>query len=252
MFFDTHCHLDDKRYDGILDAVIENMQSEGVMEACVIGADINSSEKCLSLAEKYPFLYAVCGVHPSEVYDLDDKAFDRLTKMVKSEKCVAVGEIGLDYYSDDYDKDAQKFWFQKQLDLALGIEKPIVIHSRDACAYTMEILTKYQKLDGVFHCFSESVETMKRVLDLGLYIGIGGVLTFKNAKNIVEVAKACPLEKIVIETDCPYLTPHPYRGHTNTPAFIPLVAKKLAEIKNIPLSEVERVTTENAKKLYRL
>ena len=207
----------------------------------------------MALAEKYPYVYAAVGVHPDEVGALNEETFAGMEALLGHDKVVAVGEIGLDYYWDNESHEVQEKWFVRQLELARRHNLPIIIHSREAAADTMEIMKAHaQGLEGVIHCYSYSREQAEEYVKMGFYIGIGGVLTFKNAKKLKEVAEVVPLEQIVLETDCPYLAPEPFRGKRNQSSYIRYVAEKLAEIKGITAEEVIAVTEENAKKMYRL
>ena len=207
----------------------------------------------MALAEKYPYVYAAVGIHPDEVGALNEEIFAGMEALLRHDKVVAVGEIGLDYYWDNESHEVQEKWFVRQLELARRHNLPIIIHSREAAADTMEIMKAHaQGLEGVIHCYSYSREQAEEYVKMGFYIGIGGVLTFKNAKKLKEVAAAIPLERIVLETDCPYLAPEPFRGKRNQSSYIRYVAEKLAEIKGMTAEEVIAVTEENAKKMYRL
>jgi TatD DNase family protein len=234
--------------------LLASMKENGVERIVNVGASMSSSAESVSLAERYDFMYAAVGVHPSEVDGLTDEDMIKLERYSANEKVVAIGEIGLDYHYDDTDKELQKKWFAKQLDVAVKTKMPVIIHSRDAASDTMDILKKYQgKLSqAVIHCYSYSEEMAKEYVKMGYYIGIGGVLTFKNAKKLKEVAKIIPIEKIVLETDCPYLSPEPNRGQRNDSTNIKYVVKELAGIKGISEEEIERITYENAMKMYEI
>ena len=211
-------------------------------------------EGLLALAEKYPFFYGALGIHPNETKDLTEEDMDWLRKASGSEKIVAIGEIGLDYYWDEPDREIQKKWFVRQLSIAKDTGLPVVIHSRDAAKDTMDIIKAEHKgtTGGVIHCFSYGVDQAREYLDMGYFLGIGGVLTFKNAKKLKEVAEYAPMDRLVLETDCPYLTPVPYRGKRNSSLYLSYVAEALAELKGMERDEVIRVTAENARRLYRL
>lgn len=245
---DTHCHLDNEKFDEDRLEVIERIKEN--LEFCVnIGYDLKSSEETLKLAQKYDFVYGVIGVHPTDITGYDESIENRLEELAKDPKIVAIGEIGLDYHWMTEPKDVQKDGFRKQLALAKRVKKPVVIHTRDAMEDTIEVLNEFPDIEGVIHCYPGSIETAKQLVDR-FYLGIGGTLTFKNAKKTVAVVKDIPLDRIVIETDCPYLTPEPFRGKRNEPIYVEYVAQKIAEIKGVTLEEVVKVTTENAKKLY--
>ena len=247
---DTHCHLDNEKFDEDRLEVIERIKEN--LEFCVnIGYDLASSKKSLELAKEYDFIYAVIGVHPIDIAEYDEEVEKELELLGKNPKVVAIGEIGLDYHWMTEPKETQQERFKRQLELAERLNKPVVIHTRDAMEDTVNILKEYPNITGVIHCYPGSLETAKQLVDR-FYLGIGGTLTFKNSKKAVEVVKDIPLDRIVIETDCPYLTPEPFRGKRNEPIYVEYVAKKIAEIKEISVEDVTKVTTENAKKLYRI
>ena len=245
---DTHCHLDNEKFDEDRLEVIERIKEN--LEFCVnIGYDLASSKKSLELAKEYDFIYAVIGVHPIDIAEYDEEVEKELELLGKNPKVVAIGEIGLDYHWMTEPKEIQQERFKRQLELAERLNKPVVIHTRDAMEDTVNILKEYPNITGVIHCYPGSLETAKQLVDR-FYLGIGGTLTFKNSKKVVEVVKDIPLDRIVIETDCPYLTPEPFRGKRNEPIYVEYVAKKIAEIKEISVEDVTKITTENAKKLY--
>ncbi|MGL4646791.1 TatD family hydrolase [Cetobacterium sp.] len=247
---DTHCHLDNEKFDEDRLEVIERIKEN--LEFCVnIGYDLVSSKKSLELAKEYDFIYAVIGVHPIDIAEYNEEVEKELEILGKNPKVVAIGEIGLDYHWMTEPKEVQQERFKRQLELAERLNKPVVIHTRDAMEDTVNILKEYPNITGVIHCYPGSLETAKQLVDR-FYLGIGGTLTFKNSKKAVEVVKDIPLDRIVIETDCPYLTPEPFRGKRNEPIYVEYVAKKIAEIKEISVEDVTKVTTENAKKLYRI
>ncbi|MGL5053655.1 MAG: TatD family hydrolase [Cetobacterium sp.] len=247
---DTHCHLDNEQFDLDRLEVINKIKEK--LEFCVnIGYDLKSSEESLKLAKEYDFIYAVIGIHPIDIAQYNDTLEKQLEEMAKDSNVVAIGEIGLDYHWMTEPKEVQEERFRKQLELARRVNKPVVIHTRDAMEDTVRILKEYPDLNGVIHCYPGSIETAKVLIDR-FYLGIGGTLTFKNAKKTVEVVKGIPLDRIVIETDSPYLTPIPFRGKRNEPIYVEHIAQKIATIKELNLEEVVRITTENAKKLYRI
>ena len=252
MIFDTHAHYDDDAFDEDRDALLAKMQEAGVEYIVNIGASMASSERSLKLAEKYSFIYAAVGVHPDEVGELNEENFEKLRKWSLHEKVKAIGEIGLDYYWDKEGHDLQKHWFLRQMELAHERKLPMIVHSREAAKDTLDMIiaAKPLELEGIIHCYSYSVEQARAYLNMGYYLGIGGVLTFKNAKKLKEVAEYAPLSQIVLETDCPYLAPVPFRGKRNDSAKIIHVAEELAAIKNVTVEEVLRVTNENGRKLY--
>ncbi len=254
MIFDTHAHYDDDAFDEDRDELLASMAAKNVEYIVNVGASMASSERSLGLAEKYPFVYAAVGVHPDEVGELNEEKFVKLREWTKHEKVKAVGEIGLDYYWDKEGHDLQKHWFMRQMELAHEANLPMIVHSREAAKDTLDMVIAAKPLDlsGIIHCYSYSVEQAREYLNMGYYIGIGGVLTFKNAKKLKEVAEYAPLSQIVLETDCPYLAPTPFRGKRNDSSMIAYVAEELAAIKNMPVEEVLRITNENGKKLYHI
>lgn len=254
MIFDTHAHYDDEQFDIDRDSLLLSMKENGIGTIVNIGANLASSETTLELAHKYDFIYGAVGVHPSDSAELSDDNFDRIRQMCADEKCVAIGEIGLDYYWPEPDHEIQKKWFVRQLDLAREVKLPVVIHSRDAAADTVQILKDNNAGDigGVVHCFSYSKEVATLCVKMGFYIGVGGVLTFKNGKKMKEVVSEIPIEKIILETDCPYLAPEPNRGKRNSSLNLPYVVKAMAEIKGISEEEVIDITERNARDMYRL
>lgn len=253
MIFDTHAHYDDEQFDEDRDALLESMHGGGVGTIVNAGSDIASWEDIRRLVRKYPFVYGAAGVHPDDVGELNEEKFSRLKEILQVDKFVAVGEIGLDYYWDNESHDIQKEWFIRQLNLAKELGKPVIIHSRDAAADTFEIMKEHAAgLDGVIHCFSYSVELAREYVKRGFYIGVGGVVTFKNSKKLKEVVADTPLESIVLETDCPYLAPVPNRGKRNSSLNLVYVAEEIAALKGVTYEEVVRRTEENARRLYHM
>ena len=254
MIFDTHAHYDDDAFDDDRDVLLSGMKEAGVEYIVNVGASMASSERSVALAEKYPFIYAAVGVHPDEAGELNDEKIEQLRKWANHEKVKAIGEIGLDYYWDKEHHDLQKHWFMRQMELANECKLPMIVHSREAAKDTLDmvIAAKPLELSGIIHCYSYSVELAREYLNMGYYIGIGGVLTFKNAKKLKEVAEYVPLSQLVLETDCPYLAPVPYRGKRNDSSKLSLVAEELAAIKQMPVEEVIRITNENGRKLYHI
>lgn len=254
MIFDTHAHYDDEDFDVDREELLSKMKAAGVSHIVNIGASLESTKRSLELAKQYGFIYAAVGVHPSDTGELNEENFAWLSKQCELPKVVAVGEIGLDYYWDEPQRDIQKEWFARQI--ALGREKklPLVIHSRDAAQDTIDIMKteKAEEAGGILHCFSYTKETARTFLDMDFSFGIGGVITFKNAKKLKEAVEYIPMDRIVIETDCPYLSPEPNRGKRNSSLNLPYVIKAIAEIKNLSEEEVLKATYENAKKLYRI
>lgn len=251
MIFDTHAHYDDGQFDEDREELLASMAENGVGTIVNVSASYASCERVTDMARDYPFLYAAVGVHPDEVGDLNEESFARMKALFTREKVVAVGEIGLDYYWEKESHEIQKKWFIRQLELAGELGLPVVIHSREAAADTMEIMKRYAKgLKGVIHCYSYSREMAKEYVKMGFYIGVGGVVTFKNARKLKETVEEIPLASIVLETDCPYLAPVPYRGKRNHSAYIRYVAEEVARLKGLSCEEVIRQTEKNAKELY--
>ncbi|RKM54968.1 TatD family deoxyribonuclease [Butyrivibrio sp. X503] len=254
MIFDTHAHYDDPAFDEDRDSLIASLEKAGIGNVVDIGASIDTTRKALELAHKYDFIYAAVGVHPSEVEELTEDNFELLTEWSEDGRCVAIGEIGLDYHWPEPGRELQKKWFKRQLNLARQKQLPVVIHSRDAAKDTIDIMKEEhaEEIGGVVHCFSYSKEIAKECLDMGFYIGVGGVITFKNGKKLREVVEEAPIENILLETDCPYLAPEPYRGKRNSSLYLPYVVEEIARIKGISSEEVIRITQENARTMYNL
>ena len=254
MIFDTHAHYDDEAFDADREELLRGLPGKGIGAVTNIGSTIESNERCLELAHTYEHVYCALGVHPSECGPMTEDTVTYLREALKDPKAVAVGEIGLDYYWEDTGKELQEKWFRRQLELAKECGMPVVIHSRDAAQDTYRILKESGngEIGGVIHCYSYSPELAAEFVKLGFHIGIGGVVTFKNARKMVETVKAVPLSRIVLETDCPYLAPVPYRGKRNNSGYLLLVADKISEILGISREEVIRATTQNACALYRL
>lgn len=248
MFIDTHCHISKEYFDDIPN-LIDKIVKSGVNKVIVNGCDMNSNLEVLELVEKYDIVYGALGFHPTELGDFSDEQLIWLEKNINNKKIVAIGEIGLDYHYDNTDKVKQKEVFEKQLQIASKYHKPVIVHSRDAINDTYNIISKYNVV-GSLHCFSSSKEMAERFIKLGFYIGIGGVCTYKNAKEIKEVIKAIDLEYIILETDTPYLSPEPVRKEKNTPCNIPTIASYIASLKDVDLSIVSKVTTANASRLF--
>ena len=252
--FDTHAHYDDEAFDEDREVLLQELPKQGIARVVNVGASLSSCKKTIELMETYDFVYGAIGVHPNETAELNEESFAWLREQCQRDKCVAVGEIGLDYYWDEPARSVQKEWFVRQLDLARELSQPVIIHSRDAAKDTVDIMTaeNASEIGGVVHCFSYTKETAKIFLDMGFYIGIGGVLTFKNAKKLKEAMEYIPMDRIVLETDCPYLAPVPNRGKRNSSLNIPYVVAAMAEIKGITEEEVRRQTWKNAHDLYRM
>lgn len=254
MIFDTHAHYDDEAFDEDRDELLSSMAAQGIAKIVNIGSSFEANEKTLKLAQEYDFIKAAFGIHPEFADRLNEENFKYIEELCRLDECVAVGEIGLDCYWPEPDVSIQKPWFERQMDLARRIGKPIVVHSRDAAQETYEMMKAAGAGDigGVVHCFSYSKEMAKLFVDMGLYIGVGGVITFKNGKKLKEVVEYIPLEHIVLETDCPYLAPVPFRGKRNSSLLLPHVVGAISEIKGVSREEVERITWDNAHRLYHL
>ena len=251
MIFDTHAHYNDEQFDPDRDELLKTMEKAGVGTIMEIGASLKSSRQAVALSKQYPFVYAAVGVHPDNVGELNEETFQDLTEMCEEPKVCAVGEIGLDYYWDKESREMQKYWFIRQLELAKEKELPVNIHSRDAAEDTMEILKNYAgKITAIIHCYSYSKEIALEYVKMGFYIGVGGVVTFKNGKKLKETVRAIPLDRIVLETDCPYMSPEPNRGKRNDSRNIHYVAEEIARIKEETKEEVIKQTENNAKLIY--
>ena len=248
MMIDTHCHIFNEYYDDI-DSLIKKIKDAGVKKIIVNGCDMKSNLEVLELVKKYDIVYGAIGFHPTELVDYNDECIKWLEEHIMDDKVVAVGEIGLDYHYEDMNKELQQEVFKKQLEIASKYDKPVIVHSRDAIQDTYDMLKKY-KIRGSVHAFSGSLEMAKEFIKLGFYVGIGGVCTYKNAKNIVDVIENISMEYILLETDSPYLAPIPHRGAQNTPAYIPIIAERVSEIKNVALSTVSKITSDNAQRLF--
>ena len=248
MYIDTHAHLFKEYYDNI-DMIIDKCKKSGVNKIIISGCDMTSNMEVLELINKYDIVYGTIGFHPTELNDFKDEYFDILENNINNEKIVGIGEIGLDYHYDNTDKNRQIYVFRKQLDIAKKYNKPIVVHSRDSIGDTYNILKEYN-LKGSIHCFSGSVEMARLFTKLGYKLGIGGIITYKNAKTIKEVVKDIDLSYLLLETDSPYLTPEPYRKDKNDSSYIPLIAKEIANIKNIDITDVYRTTSDNSMAIF--
>ena len=252
MIFDSHAHYDDHRFDEDRDELIASLWTHGIGKVINIGSDLASIENVLSLVETYPEFYGSVGIHPSDTKDLTEEDMVYLKKFAAKDGIVAIGEIGLDYYYEEPEINIQKKWFHRQLDLAEETGLPVIIHSRDACRDTLDILKERKRVIGVVHCFSYTKETAEEYLKMGYYIGIGGVLTFKNAKKLKEAVEVIPMDRILLETDCPYLAPEPHRGTRNSSLMLPYVIEEIARIKNLEPKQVEDATWENAHRLFHI
>ncbi len=252
MLFDTHAHLNAVQYEQDLEEVIQRAKDEGVSHIVVVGFDRPTIKRAMELTESYDFIYAAVGWHPVDAIDMTDEDLAWIKELASHPKVVALGEMGLDYYWDKSPKEVQKEVFRKQIALAKEVKLPIIIHNREATADILEILKEENahEVGGIMHCFSGSLEVARQCMDMNFYISFGGPVTFKNAKKPKEVAAAIPLEYLLIETDCPYLTPHPFRGKRNEPSYVKYVAEKIAELRELTFEEVAHITTENAKKIF--
>jgi len=252
MIFDSHAHYDDEQFDEDRETLLDSMQSRGIGYIVNVGANIASGRETIGLTKRFANVYGAVGVHPSEVEELNDENMAWLKKAAKKPKIVAIGEIGLDYHWEEPAPELQKQWFEAQLELAREVKLPVIIHSRDAAADTLEIMKAHNagEIGGVVHCFSYGVEMAREYLDMGMYIGVGGVVTFKNSRKLKEVVEYAPIEQIVLETDCPYLSPEPNRGRRNSSINLPYVVNAVAEIKKMAPKEVIDITCKNAMKMY--
>lgn len=253
MLFDTHTHYNDPRFDEDRDEILSSMQANNVGYILNAGCSVKSTGDSIALAEKYDFVYSSAGVHPIYTEGITNEDFDAVKKFADHKKVRAIGEIGLDYFRKPDDREIQKGAFDTQIDIARELDLPFIIHCRDACKDVLDILKAKNVGEGaLWHCFSESKETARIILNMGFTIAVGGTLTFKNNVRTVEAARYIPLENLVIETDCPYLSPVPHRGERNSSLNIHLVAEKLAEIKGVSVEEVEEITTQNAKRFFNI
>ncbi len=251
---DSHAHYDDEAFDRDRESLLGELPEKGICAAVNVSASMETAEKTISLTERYPYIYGALGVHPNETAGLTEEDMQWLEARCSLPKIVAVGEIGLDYYWDKPERDVQKLWFSRQIELARKVGLPMIIHSRDAAADTLDMIRSHRggEIGGVIHCFSYGVELAREYLNMGFYLGIGGVLTFKNARKLKEVAAYAPIERILLETDCPYLAPVPNRGKRNSSLNLPYVAEALADIKDMTAEEVVRITAENVRACYRM
>ena len=256
MIFETHAHYEDKKFDLDRDELLTSMSLNGISPIVNVGSSIETTKKSIELAEKYDFIYAAVGVHPSDIECLSEDGMEWLRRQAEHPKAVAIGEIGLDYYWDKEEdvQEKQRYWFRRQLELAKDAGLPVIIHSRDAAEDTLSIMRNAYEMQitGVIHCFSYSAEIAQEYVKMGYYIGVGGVVTFKNAKKLKEVVEKIPWGKILLETDCPYMAPEPFRGKRNSSIYLTYVADKIAELKDVTRQEVIDVTRQNAYHMYRI
>jgi len=252
MFFDTHAHYDDKRFDDDRDMLLGSMNDAGITMIMNAGSSLESSEFSLKLADKYAFIYSSAGVHPHDSKSMSDTTVSELEALLAHPKAMAVGEIGLDYHYDFSPRDVQRKRFREQLDLARRVKKPVIIHERESLSDTLDTIRDFRDLTGVFHCYSGSWETAKGILDMGWYLSFTGVITYKNARRALEVIEKMPAERIMLETDCPYLTPEPMRGKRNSSLYLPYTAEKIAEVRGVTVEEVAALTMENGLRFFNL
>ena len=253
MLFDTHAHLDDRAFNEDREALLSDLPRQGLALVMNPGCSLSSSRNADALSKQYDYIYAAVGSHPDAADEVNEAVLEQYRQLVKANpKIKAIGEIGLDYHYEDIPRDLQKAAFRAQMKLAEELQLPVIVHEREAHADAMEILDQFPTVTGVFHCYSGSAEMAKELVKRGWYIGFTGVLTFKNAKKAVEVAKLLPHDRLVLETDCPYMAPEPFRGKRNHPGYLYRMAEKLAEIWELPVEEVQAITLENGKRLYNI
>ncbi len=254
MIFESHAHYDDGAFDGDRAEILRECRKQGISAIVNVSASLSSVKTTLALAEAYDFIYGAVGIHPDEVGELNEENFSWLKEKCRHPKAVAVGEIGLDYYWDKEGRETQKYWFRRQMELAWELGLPVIIHSREAAADTLEEVKKAHKpgQKAVVHCFSYGPDLAREYLDLGYYIGVGGVVTFKNAKKLKEVVKLVPIQRILLETDCPYLAPEPFRGKRNSSLNLSRIAEAIGQLKGMDAEAVMAITEENARKFYHL
>ncbi len=252
MLFDTHAHMDDRAFAEDRPALIASFADADIGLILNPGCSLESSRDAVALAEQYPFIYAAVGSHPDAADEVNEAVLEAYRMLCKHQKVKAIGEIGLDYHYEDIPRQVQQKAFRAQMELAQQVNLPVIIHEREAHEDGMKIIREFPNVKGVFHCFSGSAEMARQLVDMGWYIGFTGVLTFKNARRAIEAAQAIPLERIVLETDCPYMAPEPFRGKRNHPGYLYRMAEKLAEIKGISVEDAKKATFENGKRLYRI
>lgn len=253
MLFDTHAHMDDRRFDADREEVLQGLSEKGVALVMNPGCSLESSRNAIALAEKYPFVYAAVGSHPDVADEVNEAVLEEYRKLCKLHpKVKAIGEIGIDYHYEDIPRDLQLKAFRMQMELAREVKLPVIVHEREAHEDGMAIVREFSDVTGVFHCYSGSAEMAAQLVDKGWYIGFTGVITFKNARKAIETIERIPLERIVLETDCPYMAPEPFRGKRNDPGYMFRMAEKLAEVKGISVEQAQAATLENGKRLYRI
>ena len=253
MLFDTHAHMDDRAFDADREELLLSLADRGTALVMNPGCSLASSYNAVALANRYDWIYAAVGSHPDVADEVNETVLEEYRRLCKlNPKVKAIGEVGLDYHYEDIPRELQLRAFRMQLELARELDLPVIVHERDAHEDGMALVKEFSDVTGVFHCYSGSAEMARQLVDLGWYIGFTGVLTFKNARKAVETAASIPIDRIVLETDCPYMAPEPYRGKRNDPGYLFRMAEKLAEIRGLPLEEIHRITVENGKRLYRI
>lgn len=252
MYFDTHAHYDDSAFDSDRDELLSALPSNGILLAVDPGCDLESSRAAIALADRFEHIYAAVGFHPEELEKLSEESFARLRTLAEHERCVAIGEIGLDYYWDASHKPEQRELFRRQIELALALDKPVIVHDREAHGDCLEVVRDYPRLRGVFHCYSGSAEMAEELLRRGWYLGFDGPVTYKNARRSLEVLALCPMDRLLLETDSPYLSPTPKRGERNDSRNLPYIAAKAAEIKGCTPEELAAAAMENGRRLFRI
>ena len=250
MYFDTHAHYDDKAFDDDRDSLLAALPESGVTLVIDPGCDVKSSRAAIELAGRYEHVYAAVGIHPEELGDFTEENLSEIARLAGDRKCAAIGEIGLDYYWDDTHKAEQEELFRRQIELALELDKPIIVHDREAHGDSLEIVSSYPELRGVFHCFSGSAEMAKELLRRGWYLGFDGPVTYKNARKALEVLELCPMDRLLLETDSPYLSPVPMRGKRNDSRNLQYIAEKIAEVKGCAVEDIARAAYENGRRLF--
>ena len=252
MLFDTHAHLNDPVFDEDRDTLISSLTGEGVGLVMNPGCSLENSLQAIAIAEKYDFVYAAVGTHPDTAEEVNEQVIQQYRSLCTHPKVKAIGEIGVDYYYETIPREIQLRAFRMQMELARETGLPVIIHERDAHDDGMRMIKEFPDVTGVFHCYSGSAEMARQLVKMGWYIGFTGVLTFKNARKAVETAQSIPLDRIVLETDCPFMAPEPFRGKRNHPGYLYRMAERLAELRELPVEEIHRITTENGKRLYRI
>ena len=250
MIFDSHAHYDDRRYNDDREETLQKVFDSGVSNIMNIGSNLANSYNCAALAEKYEQIHAAVGVHPHDVYDTPEDTIEQLAELLERPKVVAVGEIGLDYHYENTIREAQQDWFRRQMRLAADTDYPVVIHDRDAHQDSLNITREFPCVKGVYHCYAGSAEMAQELIKLGYYISFTGVITFKNARKTLDVLSTIPMDRLLVETDCPYLAPEPFRGKRNDSSYLPYTIQTIAEVKGISEEEVIRITSDNAKVLF--